>query len=145
MLAFASTQSAACYSYRPIEGGPTVRAGEGLRLYLTSTGSNELARYFGPQVTAIDGDLVNISSDSSVTLGVTTLHFANGTNLPYSGDGPVAVAHGYVSSIERRTLARTRTAIATTAFVGGLIALAKAALHTGHVSPGGGPPPPPPP
>ena len=136
---------AGCYSYQPAAVTPTAQAGAELRVHLTSQGTEELARFVGPRVTALDARVVRIAADSTLTLGVSLLHFADGTSYPFTGDAPVSVPRGFIGSVERRTFSTSRTVVVTSGVVAGLIAIASAALHTGHVSPGGGPGGPPPP
>jgi hypothetical protein len=136
---------AGCYTYQPIAIAPAARTGAELRVHLTDQGTEELARYVGPRVTALDGQVVRIEPDSTLTLGVSQLYFADGTSYPFTGQAPVAVSRVFIGSGERRTFSTSRTVVATSGVVAGLIALAVAALHTGHVSPGGGPGGPPPP
>jgi len=134
-----------CYSYQPIVTASGPRVGDDLRVQLTNQGTEELARYLGPRVTALDAELIRIEPDSAFTLKVSTLHFVDGTSFPFTGDDPVAVSRMLIGSTARRTLSQSRTAVASASLVAGLVAVARAALHTGHVSPGGGPGGPPPP
>jgi len=135
----------ACYAYQPITAAPAARTGDELRVHLTDQGTEELTRYLGPRVTVLDAQLLRMEPDSTLMLGVSTLHFADGTTYPFTGQAPVSVSRVFIGSVERRTFSRSRTAVATSGVVAGLIAVARAALHTGHVSPGGGPGGPPPP
>jgi len=136
---------AGCYTYQPVALAPAARTGDELRVHLTDHGTEELARYVGPRVTALDAQVVGIEPDSTLTLGVSLLHFADGTSYPFTGQAPVAVSRVFIGSVERRTFSTSRTVVASSGAVAALIAVARAALHTGHVSPGGGPGGPPPP
>jgi len=134
-----------CYSYAPIRTSSAPREGDELRVELTSEGTQEITRYLGPRVTALDATLVRVDPDSTFVLRVIALRFVDGTSYPFSGEDPVPVSHSLIASTERRTLSPSRTVVASAGLVAGLIAVASAALHTGHVAPGGGPSGPPPP
>jgi len=137
--------TASCYTYQAGSTAPAPRAGDEVRVHFTPQGTEELARYLGPRVTAVDAELMRIEPDSTLTLTVRQLHFVDGTSYPATGDDPVRVPRAVISSVERRTLSASRTALITTGLAAGLVTVARAALRTGHVSPGGGiggPPPP---
>jgi len=137
--------TAACYTYRPVGMAPAAHTGDELRIHLTEQGTSELTRYLGPRVIALDGQLMHVGADSTLTLGVSMLHFVDGTSYPFTGEGTVPVSCALIGSVERRTFSPSRTAFVSAGVVAGLVAVARAALHTGHVSPGGGiggPPPP---
>ena len=134
-----------CYTYRPIGAPSVARSGDELRIHLTADGTTELTRFLGPRVAALDAELVRIDADSTMMLGVSMLQFTDGTSYPFTGQDPIRVSPVYIGSVERRSFSGGRTTVMSTAVVAGLIAVARAALHTGHVSPGGGPGGPPPP
>lgn len=137
--------TASCYTYRPTSTAPAPRAGDEVRIFFTQRGTQDLARYLGPRVAAVDAQLLRVEADSTLTLTVRQLHFADGSTYPATGEDPVPVPVDVVSSMERRTFSTARTAIISTGLAAGLVTIARAALRTGHVSPGGGlggPPPP---
>jgi hypothetical protein len=137
--------TAGCYSYQPIATAPTPPAGEELRVHLNEQGTAELTRYLGPRVVTVDARLLRIEQDSILALGVSVFTLADGSSYPFTGQDPVPVSRTLISSMERRTFSRGRTVVVSTGLVAGLVAIAHAALRTGHVEPGGGgggPPPP---
>jgi hypothetical protein len=144
-VVFAAQIVMGCYTYQPIRTATGPRIGDEVRVELTGQGTEELTRYLGPRVAALDAQVVRIDADSSLTLRVITLHFVDGTSFPFNGEDPVPVSRMLIGSTARRTLSPSRTVVASAGVVAGLIAVATAALHTGHVAPGGGPGGPPPP
>jgi hypothetical protein len=137
--------NAACYSYVPL-AAPAARDGDVLRVRLTPSGTVDLARYIGPRVVALDGQLLRASADSGLTIAVTELRASDGTRTLWAGDAPLLISPLAVAGLERRELSRRRTILTSAVAATGVVTLGVVAVRRGgKESPGGGPPPPPPP
>lgn len=144
LLATAMAATAGCYSYVPSRPGDvSTLPGDEIRVYLTEGGTADLTRLFGPRVASLDAQFIRMGTDSSLVLGVTRLTMLNGVEMPFDGSGPVEVPTSLVASVERRTLARKRTVVATSGAIAGAVALAAAALKAGRYGGGGTRPVPP--
>jgi hypothetical protein len=144
VLLAAIVVSSGCYSYVPSRPGDVATLpGDEVRVYLTEAGTTDLARFFGPRVASVDAQFIRMGTDSTLVLGVTRTRMLNGVEMPFDGNGPMEVATSLVASVERRTLARKRTVVATSGAVASAVALAAAALKAGRFGGGGGRPIPP--
>lgn len=129
-----------CYVHVP-EVAVAPDPGTRVRILLTDAGSTELARYIGPRVGTINGDIIR-SDDGELQLAVSSTVTRDENETFWKGEA-VTVSRQYIAVLQRRKLAVGRTA----AFVGGL---AGAAIGLGRITGivgGGGPrdgPPPPP-
>jgi hypothetical protein len=112
----------ACHSYLPIEGAPA--PGRRVAIELTDAGTSELARYVGPRVGAIEGELVG-ASDSTLALSVIVTRQHNGIESFWNGE-QVLVPRAYVSHLSERQLSPTRTVLFASGFTALLAALAVA-------------------
>ncbi|HEU5184532.1 MAG TPA: hypothetical protein VFU01_08180 [Gemmatimonadaceae bacterium] len=130
-----------CYSHVP-ETSVTPAPRTRLRIFLTDAGSTELARYIGPRIVTINGDVIQADSSGDLRIAVSSTVTGEGNETFWKGEA-VTVPRGYVAVLQRRQLSKARTV----AFVGGLAA---AAIGLGQVTGvvggeggKGGPPPPP--
>jgi hypothetical protein len=134
----------ACYAYVPV-GRLSVGEGEEVRVHLSPSGASDIAREIGPRMASVDGRVVKLNPDSSLTLAVTQLRSMRGDQEAWQGDAPLLIPRSAIASIEYRRLARGRTIAASTGAAAALIAIGVYAVRSGKGSGTGGPPPPPPP
>ena len=129
-----------CYVHVP-ETLVAPEPGRRVRILLTEAGSTELARYVGPRIGTINGDVIRADS-AGLEIAVSSTVTRDENETFWKGEA-VSVPRDYVAVLQRRQIAVGRTV----AFVGGL---AGAAIGLGTVTgvvggggPRGGPPPPP--
>ena len=134
----------ACYNYQPITQ-PLAPAGQRLRVNLSPEGTTELAKYLGPRVEQVEGTLVSVQPDGTMSIAVEWVQTPGGVRQPWMGEGGVAIPATYIQSVQQHTLNKTASVLAAGAITGGLIALAVVALNAGGSQGGGdgtGSPPP---
>ena len=134
----------ACYNYRPVSQ-PLAPAGQRLRVNLSPEGTTELAKFLGPRVEQVEGTLVNVQPDGTMSVAVEWVQTPGGVRQPWMGEGGVAIPATYIQSVQQHTLNRTSSVLAAVGITGGLIALAVVALNTGGSQGGGDGPGTPPP
>lgn len=126
----------ACYNYRPVTQ-PLAPAGQRLRVNLSPEGTTELAKYLGPRVEQVEGTLVTVQPDGTMSVAVEWVQTPGGVRQPWMGEGGVAIPATYIQSVQQHTLNRTGSVLAALGITGGLVALAVVALKSGG-SQGGG-------
>jgi len=124
-----------CYAYRPVMGGPSV--GQRVRLRLTADGTAELARFLGPRVVAVDGDLV-AKSDTAYNVGVDFVQTVDSIRQQWTGEGSVSIPSRFVTNVQQRTFLKRQTYVASALTVGLLIITAKIAINSGILGGDGG-------
>lgn len=132
----ATLANSACYAYQPATGTP--HPASGVRFRLSPEGTSELARYLGPNVSIVTGQLTEILPNGTLTVAPQWVKTSNGVEQPWSGEGAVQFPREFVLGLEQRTYNARRTMLATVVVTVGLIALAAIALSTGGAH--GGPP-----
>lgn len=134
----------ACYNYRPVTG-PLAPAGQRLRVSLSPAGTTELAKDLGPRVEMVEGTLVSVQPDGTMSIAVEWVQTPGGVRQPWMGQGGVAIPATYVQSVQQHTLNKPASVLAAAGITGGLIALAVVALKAGGSQGGGDGPISPPP
>ncbi len=134
----------ACYTYRPVTQ-PLATAGQRLRVNLSSEGTTELAKYLGPRVEQVEGTLVSVQPDGTMSVAVEWVQTPGGVRQPWMGEGGVAIPAAYIQSVQQHTLNRTGSVLAALGITGGLVALAVVALNSAGSQGGGDGPGTPPP
>jgi hypothetical protein len=135
----------ACYSYLPLGDG-VARNGDEVRVHFTPSGAADLAREIGPGIASVEGRVLEVRADSSVTMGVGLLRSTRGDQVAWQGDAPLTIPRSAIASVERRQLARGRTVAASAGATVALTAVGVLAVRRGGKGGGtGGPPPPSPP
>ena len=133
---------AGCYVYRPV-GTAVPPAGHQLRLTLTDAGTATLAPQLGPSVVAVNGKLIEDSTDAYV-LSVVETQKRNGIEMSWLGE-QVSISTSVVSTVQRREFSRSRTALVTAGTIVGILAARAAFWGPGSVfggpKPGPGPGP----
>lgn len=104
--------AAACHRYTPVIGA--VPPGARVSAQLTDRGTVEMARFVGPGVGVIEGQVV-AADDNVVTLAVSAVRQRNGIENYWAGE-QVAVERNLVAKLEERRVSRPRTAAAAAGF-----------------------------
>ena len=127
----------ACYNYRPVTQ-PLAPAGQRLRVSLSPEGTTELAKYLGPRVEMVEGTLVSVQPDGTMSVAVEWVQTPGGVRQPWMGEGGVAIPATYIQNVQQHTLNKRASVLAAAGITGGLIALAVLALNAGGSQGGGG-------
>ena len=133
---------AGCYNYAPL-ATPTPQPGTSVAVTLTSAGSQDLARYLGPNVFVVRGRYLRDADEGGLVVSVTSVELQRGDELSWAGEA-VSLPNSAIASVEVRRLARGRSILLAGAGAGGLVAttLAFALLGSGtQPNPGGNRPP----
>ena len=131
-----------CYTYSPL-ATPTPEIGTSLAATLTSAGSQDLARYLGPDVFVVRGRYVRSMEDGGIVLSVTSVELQRGDEVSWAGEA-VDLPNSAIASLEVRRLARGKSLLLAGVGAGGLVAttLAFSLLGSGtQPNPGRGLPP----
>lgn len=111
---------AGCYSLRPAVSA-LPNPGERVALDVTDAGRVTLGGTMGPEISRIDGLLIDSETDSFL-LSVQSVRFLRGGYQSWSGER-VRINREHVGTMYRRQLSRTRTAAFTAIAVGGFAVL----------------------
>jgi hypothetical protein len=109
----------ACYSYVPVQTNPPPESD--VRVELNKEGTADLARYLGPSVVAVDGKLSAVAADGSLVIAASMVQIEDGPHQLWTGKGVVTFPQGYLSSVQVRTLNRSKSTIAGIAIAVSLI------------------------
>jgi hypothetical protein len=135
----------ACYSFVPLASGANPRIGQPARVRLTAEGTAELARYLGPNVAWVEGNVVSIADDGTIMMAVETVEQTNELRQPWTGEGVVAIPAKYRAEAHGRVFQKRRSIVASALLGVGLIALGVIAFRGVGSGEGGIEVPPPPP
>jgi hypothetical protein len=133
--------TAGCYNYNPLTT-PTPETGTYLGVTLTDAGSDDLARYLGPNVFLVRGRYLG-PSDKGFLLSVTGVETKRGIALPWEGE-TVTLPADAIASLEVRRLSKGKSLLLAGLGAGGVIVttLTFSLLGTGtQPNAGGGRPP----
>ena len=131
--------AAGCYNYEPL-GRTHLAPSTHVEVTLTESGSEELARYVGPNVLVIRGRFLG-AADRGLALSVEAVENRGGQTVEWKGE-TVVVPGEFVRSLQQRHMAATKTVLLAGASLAGFLA-ANAAFGpgaSGTVPGGGGPP-----
>jgi hypothetical protein len=124
-----------CYTYSPLKTSMP-EPGQRLRVQLTLTGGDSLARFLGPNVASVDGRLV-LANEEGFEVGVTQVLMHSGSEQYWKGE-TVTLPKPYVASIQERTFSWGKTGL-----LAGVVVLVGVALQSagafGGANSGGGP------
>lgn len=129
----------ACQVYTPVSLAPT-STGAPVRVTLTDRGAAQLYDLLGTAPHAVEGNVLGLS-DSTVTLGVTSLSRATGAEETWAGEH-VTIPRDAIATVDRRSTSVWRSALVAAGIIGGAY-LASRAGSSGEQT--GGPTPTPPP
>jgi hypothetical protein len=119
LAAAAASLQVACYNYEPMRRSALVPSAY-LAVTLTPTGSDELARYLGPNVLVVRGRFLRMT-ERGLSLSVKSVEVSPGALLAWQGE-TVVVPQEFVWSVEQRRAARGKMALlAGASFLGVLI------------------------
>jgi hypothetical protein len=105
--------------------------GKPVRVQLTLTGGDSLARFVGPDVASIDGRLV-IAADTGIEVGVKQVTMHGGLEQYWKGE-TVEIPKQYVSAIQERKFSWAKTGL----LAGVVILLAASLKGTGALGSSG--------
>ena len=103
--------TAACYTYSPTQISAQPAPHEQLRIEITPTGTDSLARVLGPGVKTVDGRLIQATPDF-IELGVTQVTMYTGLEQYWKGES-VTIPKQYVGTIESRSFSLAKTGLLT--------------------------------
>lgn len=118
---FAALVLCGCYVTVPLTS-TTPAPGTHLKVQLTDAGSNNLARYIGRDVVAVDGRLLPGSDDSVLSLSVNSVAKRSGDEQFWNGE-TVILPRGAIATVRQRKLSAWRSGLLASAFVAGIAAL----------------------
>ena len=128
--------AAGCYSYSPLPAREPA-AGTRVRAVLTKDGADSLAKRVGPEVVAVEGDVLR-SDPSKLTLAIRQVENTRGERDGWRGE-PVEIPGEFVKSLQQRRLAVGGTSLLGGAVAVGLVALTQVFRGGGTLQGSGGP------
>ena len=135
-VAVASSQ-ACCYNYMPL-GRAQLSPSSHVSVGLTQSGSEELARYLGPNVRVVRGRFLS-ATERGLVIAVSAVETRRGDVLEWKGES-VTVPGEFVQSVEERRAATGKTVLLAGASLAGFFAAYSAfgPGATGTTGAGGG-------
>jgi hypothetical protein len=124
--------SSGCYTYVPVSPRQE-RVGSDVRVILTPAGTEDLARFLGPRVHAVDGSVASINAEGDPAIGVTWLQLVDGSRQPWMGQGVVTVPTAHIADVAVHRLDRPKSYVAAA-----LVGIALGAITYAAVQGGGG-------
>jgi hypothetical protein len=131
--------TAACYTYTPTQVSAQPAPREQLRIELTPTGTDSLARVLGPGVKTVDGRLIQATPES-IELGVTQITMYTGLEQYWKGES-VTIPKQYVQGLDTRTFSLGKTGLLAGVILAMLLALSAGTGYGGIFNGGTGGPP----
>ena len=121
-LCFVFGLAQGCYVYTPVITTPAPSA------YISLEISDRL---IGPAATRVEGVLQS-ETDSLYAVNVASVGYLNGQSNRWSGE-PLAVRKEFIAHVSERRFSRSRTALATSSLIGGILlfALSRGLLGSG--------------
>ena len=121
-----------CYNYSPLTTA-TLVPGTYVAITLTDAGSQELARYLGPNVFVVRGRYVG-DGDQGVLLSVVAVQLVRGDEVPWAGE-QVALPNSAIASMQVRQFAKGRSVLLAGVGITGLVATTAAFVLNGGGTP----------
>jgi hypothetical protein len=142
LLAIALPLLVGCYNYSPLRRSSLVPASY-LAITLTESGSDELARYLGPNARVVRGRYL-ATTERGLAVAVESVELRRGDIVPWAGE-TVIVPGEFVRDVEERTPSRSKMVLLAGAAVAGFVVLYQALgpASGGDMGGTGGSPPPP--
>ena len=112
--------TAACYTYSPTQVSAQPAVHEQLRIEITPTGTDSLARVLGPGVKTVDGRLIQATPEF-IEIGVTQVTMYTGLEQYWKGES-VTIPKQYVGAIEARSFSLAKTGLLTGAILAMVLA-----------------------
>lgn len=107
-----------CYNYRPLRRS-SLAPSSYLAVTLTESGSEELARYLGPNALVIRGRYL-AATERGLALSVESVESRRGDILRWAGE-TVVVPGEFVREVEQRTPSHSKTVLLAGAAVAGFV------------------------
>jgi len=127
-LILAACVTTACYNYAPL-ATPTPEPGTSVAVTLSDAGSDQLARYLGPDAFVVRGRYVG-NDERGLLLSVTEVERRRGWAESWAGE-TVALPDHDIAALEVRRLAKGRSFLLAGAGVVGVVAVGTIALTGG--------------
>jgi len=126
-----------CYNYLPLRRSTLVPSSH-LAVTLTETGSDEMARYLGPNPLVIRGRYV-AATERGLALSVESVESRRGDLAHWAGE-TVVVPGEFVRQVEQRTVSPSKTVLLAGAAVAGFVIASQAfgPASAGALGGGGG-------
>jgi len=139
-LMAAALLQVACYNYLPVRRS-SLTPSNYLAITLTEYGSDELARYLGPNAHVVRGRYL-AATDRGLALSVGSVESPRGDVARWAGE-TVVVPGEFVWEVEQRQLSPSKIALLAGAAVAGLLITYRAfgSASSGGLGGGGGPGP----
>lgn len=127
----------ACYNYLPLRRSTLVPSSY-LAVTLTETGSDELARYLGPNPLVVRGRYL-AATERGLAIAVESVETRRGDLAHWAGE-TVVVPGEFVRQVEQRTVSPSKTVLLAGAAVAGFVIASQAfgPASGGALSGGGG-------
>ena len=131
-----------CYNYLPLRRSTLVPSSY-LAVTLTESGSEELARYLGPNPFVVRGRYLS-ATERGLAISVESVESRRGDLAHWAGE-TVVVPGEFVRQVERRSMSPSKTVLLAGAAVAGFVIASRAfgPVSSGALSGGGGSGPPP--
>ena len=136
-LIVAALLQAGCYNYLPLRRSGLVPSSY-LAVTLTESGSEELARYLGPDALVVRGRYL-AATEQGLALSVESVESRRGDILRWAGE-TVVVPGDFVRAVEQRQVSRSKMVLLAGAAVAGFVVSYQAfgpASGGGAAGPGG--------
>lgn len=128
VVAASALAAGGCFAYRRAE--PTsLQPGEGVRIVLSSAGSQELTTQVGPRVTRLEGRVIG-ARDTALSVAVRQLLRTPASEEFWNGDS-VVVPVRVVDTVAVRRLDRRRSALAVGGTLVAVLVLRRVAQEAG--------------
>ena len=128
LLITAAYLTTACYNYQPLTTA-TPEPGTYMAAMLTDSGSQDLARYLGPNVSVVRGRYLG-ESDRGLLVSVSSVEMKQGDEHPWAGE-TVTLPANEIADLQVRRLAKGRSVLLVGVGVTGLVATTAAFALTG--------------
>lgn len=141
ILMTAACLTAGCYNYAPL-ATPSPEVGSYLAVTLNAAGSDELARYVGPNVFVVRGRYLG-DNGGALLVSVSSVETKRGDEVSWKGE-TITLPTDDIASLDVRHLAKGRSLLLAGVGAGGLVATTLAFVLIGggtQLGPGRGPPP----
>jgi len=124
--------TAGCYNYSPLTTA-TPAPGSYVAITLTDVGSQELARYLGPNVFVVRGRYVG-EKDQGVLVSVASVELVRGDEVPWAGE-QVTLPTSAIAAVQVRQFAKGRSVLLAGVGITGLVATTAAFALNGGGTP----------
>ncbi len=133
-LIVAASLAVGCYNYNPLTM-PSPEQGTYVAVTLTDAGTQDLARYLGPDVFVVRGRYMG-NDERGLVLSVSAVELNRGDEIGWSGEN-VTLPHNDIAAVQVRQLAKGRSVLLLGVGVTGLVATTAAFVLSGGATAGG--------